>query len=207
MATINKFRHVVCHRGGSRAQRLILFVALVQLFVTIIKGETDSAASTKILSRRRRYLVFPEGSSLQLGKEVKLIRRPKNITVHEKNEVHFYIYVHKYIYLVYDEAIPIVDYTLLVVTGETLALAYELPHKPLYGDEIWRIDMEDEQPAEEKVDIVANGNRVQDSYYFGNGKNYSTAWQNYYRERDSFYTKGGTSPWSRFDWNDRADRM
>lgn len=76
-ATINKLRHVVCQRGGAGGwtQRGVLFglvMVLLQLFVTIIQGETDAGAaeSTKILSRRRRYLTFPEGSSLQMGKEV-----------------------------------------------------------------------------------------------------------------------------------------
>lgn len=112
---------------------------------------------------------------------------------------------------VYDEAIPIVDYTLLVVTGETMALAYELPHKPLYGDEIWRTDDDEtlKPNATRKGDYAAEyGNRV-DSYYFGKDQRYNTtAWQKYYRERDSFYKNGGhQSPWSRLDWDDSADRL
>lgn len=48
---------------------MLLLLVFLQLFVTIIKGETNSAeGTTKVLSRQRRYLVFPEGSSLQMGK-------------------------------------------------------------------------------------------------------------------------------------------
>lgn len=60
--TINKLRRVV---GGGR--QWLAMVAVAQLFITIIKGETDG--NEAILSRQRRYLVFPSGSSLQLGKK------------------------------------------------------------------------------------------------------------------------------------------
>lgn len=123
------------------------------------------------------------------------------------------------LHAVYDEAIPIVDYTLLVVTGETLALAYELPHQPIYEDEFVRQvilnqkpeDSEDEPNRKEDsfFGTDANGNRVQDSYYFGSWRN-STAWQNYLRNRngiDSYYTQNGASSLNRVDWNDAAAPM
>lgn len=63
--TINKLRHDGRRDGRSRQRVMLGLLLVLHLFVTIIKGETDSA---QILSRQRRYLVFPEGSSLQLGK-------------------------------------------------------------------------------------------------------------------------------------------
>lgn len=68
----------------------MLFNILLKLFVITataykVSAETDSKTSSfeenelfnnksdRILSRRRRYLVFPNGSSLQLGKTIEKI--------------------------------------------------------------------------------------------------------------------------------------
>lgn len=39
----------------------------LMLFVTIKADRKEDTQDEKILSRKRRFLVFPEGSSLQLG--------------------------------------------------------------------------------------------------------------------------------------------
>lgn len=45
-----------------------IIVAFLILKIYCIAAEQESSESDRILSRRRRYLIFPEGSSLQLGK-------------------------------------------------------------------------------------------------------------------------------------------
>lgn len=83
--------------------------------------------SDKVLSRKRRYLIFPRGSSIQLGK----------LVVHILEKIAFlYFYVvvlfHSW---VYDSTITIPDYTIYVTTGVTCALAWGLPDRPVYPED------------------------------------------------------------------------
>lgn len=85
--------------------------------------------------------------------------------------------------IVFDQTIPIVDYTLFVTTGETVALAWELPHQPIYDDELMQIyDENGTLPLLHRNDDITlanvqNTHKVQDSYYFGNQQ--SKIQQNY----------------------------
>lgn len=74
----------------------------------------------RTLSRKRRYLIFPEGSSFQLG-ECSQSRYRRN----------HYIKPHICVTSVYDQIIPIVDYTNLFIFGVTTALAWPLPDTPI----------------------------------------------------------------------------
>lgn len=95
------------------------------------------------------------------------------------------------IVLVFDETIPIVDNNLLVTTGETVALAWELPHQPFYVEEelmqlydengtLPLLNRNDETNSEINSEtnqnppipiVYQNKQRVQDSYYFNDRKN------------------------------------
>lgn len=84
---------------------------------------------TNVLSRRRRYLIFPDGSSLQLGKCLLWLFFGRN-----KVQLYFLeckiIFQFLWVFLVYDQIIPIEDYTNLYILGVTVALAWELPDSP-----------------------------------------------------------------------------
>lgn len=49
----------------NRAIKLILII-----FTLTVIPTSYAANETTVLSRQKRYLIFPEGSSLQLGKEL-----------------------------------------------------------------------------------------------------------------------------------------
>lgn len=78
----------------------------------------------RILSRKRRYLIFPPGSSYQLGEP----------DFHTLNVHVFFIYL-LILILVYDSVITIPGWTYYAVTGVTAALAWGLPDKPTYPDQ------------------------------------------------------------------------
>lgn len=50
---------------------IVFFNALVFVFLWLLSlcqgTETDGELSNRVLSRKRRYLIFPEGASFQLG--------------------------------------------------------------------------------------------------------------------------------------------
>lgn len=94
------------------------------------------------------------------------------------------------ILLVFDETIPIVDNNLYVTTGETVALAWELPHQPFYVDEelmqlydengtlplLNRNDETNSEPEQNPpIPLISyqnqNQQKVQDSYYFNDRQN------------------------------------
>lgn len=53
---------------------LLLLVLGVQGHVNDTTGEVEVYKKSEILSRRKRFLIFPEGSSLQLGKSENQIK-------------------------------------------------------------------------------------------------------------------------------------
>lgn len=89
-------------------------------------------------------------------------------------------------FTVFDETIPIVDNNLYATTGETLALAWELPHRPFYVDEelmqlydengtLPLLNRNDETEPNPPIPLISyqdqNQQKVQDSYYFNDRKN------------------------------------
>lgn len=97
---------------------LVLSFHSVKSLSTIQKG--DHIESERILSRKRRYLIFPAGSSIQLGKLYLFNSIIQQYSI--------------YLILVYDSTITVPDYTLYVTTGITVALAWGLPDKPTYPE-------------------------------------------------------------------------
>lgn len=114
--------------------------------IQLCKGSSMEEGNERTLSRRRRYLIFPEGSSLQIGKIDEIVVYvcvcmyvcpTKLVNVELKlycamNGV--FIFLIRFS-LVYDTYHPVVDYTNLLVVGITGALAWELPTKPVYPEE------------------------------------------------------------------------
>lgn len=114
--------------------------------------------------------------------------------------------------LVFDEVIPIVDYTLYVVTGQTLALAWELPHRPIVLEDMFMTPADSVpvvvEPAPASVEplrpVIAPVSAVRrtDSYYFGRTPNNRTGAlrplsaevrrpsSSYYSYGDRFYGDG-----------------
>lgn len=58
-----------------------------------------------------------------------------------------------YTCIVFDQVIPIVDYSLYVVTGQTLALAWELPHRPIVLENMLFDPLPPQQPVVESVPV------------------------------------------------------
>lgn len=154
-------------------------------------GQSEGSGSK--LSRQRRYLIFPTGSSVQLGNHIPLLIQSESILSLKKVSVNF-----KCLFLlfvaVYEFGVSIPDYTFYLTTGITVALAWNLPDKPTipehkYDDrvQIHRLDGNDTtasgtinnnstflKPNENDiVNRIANyakyyfQNRRRDSYYFG----------------------------------------
>lgn len=96
----------------------------IVVFIDLIHAASKIETSERKLSRKRRYLIFPMGSSLQLG---------NILTIHN-------IYGQRLISLVlyfiqvYDSVLTIPDYSIYVLTGVTVALAWGLPDKPIYPE-------------------------------------------------------------------------
>lgn len=94
----------------------------------LIEAKLNESASRtmqtqELLSRKRRYLVFPEGSSFQMGKSLPFSLPP--------NDVIYVLHLFRSVpSAVFDEIICMVDYTNYLVLGITVALAWELPSKP-----------------------------------------------------------------------------
>lgn len=92
-----------------------MFVLLIVITVLTQAYNCKDGMMQK-LSRKRRYLVFPTGSSFQLGK------------------VNFFVIFGLKLMLsniVYDQIIPVIDNTNFLIFGVTTALAWELPDKPI----------------------------------------------------------------------------
>lgn len=81
---------------------------------------SENRGSKQVLSRRRRYLSFPSGSSFQVGKW----------------HHHLFVEPKKFLYLfhfpVYDQTLPIVTLIDIFTVGVTVAIAWPLPDEPLY---------------------------------------------------------------------------
>lgn len=52
---------------------MAITVQSLENFEEILKNR-ENATEGRLLSRKRRYLIFPEGSSLQLGKLISIIK-------------------------------------------------------------------------------------------------------------------------------------
>lgn len=112
---------------------VVIRVLIFSLFIVGINALTDQEnhRHDKLLSRHRRYLTFPEGSSLQLGNG--LLGNPiwlalPMLSIETKINNHAY-------YLVYDQIIGIIDFTNIHIFGVTVSLAWQLPHKTAFADE------------------------------------------------------------------------
>lgn len=72
----------------------------------------------------------------------------------------------------FDGASPIVDYTLYAVVGITVAVSWELPHNPFYYDDDLAMAFNNGEPGLlHRNDVNPNGDKLQDSYYFGQNNN------------------------------------
>lgn len=60
-----------------------------------------------------------------------------------------------YTHAVFDQIISVVDYTLFVVTGQTIALAWELPHQPLAIDDLFNTPVDEYSGPGDPKPIVA----------------------------------------------------
>lgn len=152
--------------------------------------EYDVKDHQQLLSRRRRYLAFPEGSSLQLGKF--------SSGRHQSNSPSEYFLI---ISIVYDQIIGMVDSTNLHIFGITVALAWQLPDKSMFTEEQTEAPLHDTKISvseivnkTDKADVIepsANKNhRHYDTYY--NRKNYhaynlNDKYYNYLKTKQTFY--------------------
>lgn len=101
----------------------VFFIALIHDAQSTADEETGrNEKGDRKLSRKRRYLIFPTGSSIQLG-------NIQTQVLHSKKLNWFYAFP-----LVYDATYTVPDYTLYITTGITVALAYGLPDKPTYPE-------------------------------------------------------------------------
>lgn len=112
----------------------ICWLCTVEANHNVVKSTaSDVGKSDKILSRKRRYLIFPKGSSIQLGKRVTINGfRFFSFFVQINDPFRFLFFLH---ILVYDSVVTIPDYTIYVVTGVTCALAWGLPDQPIYPED------------------------------------------------------------------------
>lgn len=94
----------------------------------------------RVLSRKRRYLIFPPGSSIQIGKlylHFLLVSFSFPSQFDETHEIMiglFLLFNMNFFLLfrtVYDTYHPIVDHSNLLIIGITAAMAWELPSKPV----------------------------------------------------------------------------
>ncbi|XP_031636301.1 uncharacterized protein LOC116349148 [Contarinia nasturtii] len=130
----------------------------------------------KLLSRKKRYLTFPEGSSLQL---------------------------------VYDQIIGMVDTTNLHIFGITCSLAWQLPHKTIFGEEHTEQPMHNSKISistieKKKFDYNESQSSAGNNYHFDTYYNRS----NYYSHKinDNFYdylnkAKPNYDDWQKFRTN------
>lgn len=203
-------------RNKSFIVHLLLLTISMQslLALSTVDDRPVNKNSERNLSRKRRYLIFPVGSSIQM----------RNVLINSNCfacEIDFFVVIP-----VYDQTITIPDYTLYVTTGVTVALAYGLPDKPTYPDEELREVYENgtlplllrrnDQNVTKHQDNAMNltmtnhyngsdfanwmtnyykyyiQNRKQNSYYFGNSplnpSNHKTYNQQYYSE-NRYYNK------------------
>ncbi|XP_059611032.1 uncharacterized protein LOC132257964 [Phlebotomus argentipes] len=104
------------------------------------------------LSRRKRYLSFPEGSSLQV---------------------------------IYDQTIPIVALPLVFTVGVTVAIAYELPSKPLSELEADFVNKFDVLKSDKKADNTSKVDNINHISYIS-----SADWKNRFKfanKHDLYY--------------------
>lgn len=106
-----------------------LFVLLGYLLFAVDVNSERSPDT--ILSRQKRYLIFPEGSSLQLGKLNQFVPSVSFVIAY-----FFDIYSFS---IVYDQIVPIVNNENFIIFGLTVAMAWELPSKPSYPAETDKI--------------------------------------------------------------------
>lgn len=103
----------------------------------LCKGSSKEEGNERTLSRRRRHLIFPEGSSLQIGEidEMLCCNVTSKMLILKFHISQRTFHILQKFSLVYDTYHPVVDYTNLLVVGITGALAWELPSKPVYPEE------------------------------------------------------------------------
>lgn len=128
---------------------IILIAAITKIhMISIERSEKNYGQERyheKLLSRRRRYLTFPEGSSMQLGNFLKIWYKKNRW---EKNSINSTYLV---ICVVYDQIIGVVDFTNLHIFGITCSLAWQLPHKTFYHTEHAEATMHNR-----KISIIVN---------------------------------------------------
>lgn len=158
---------------------------LLIVIVVLIPVYNCSDEVMQKLSRKRRYLIFPTGSSFQLGNEFLY-----------SNMWFWFKFILFYPNLVYDQIIPIVDNTNFLIFGVTTALAWELPDKPISKSQLMDIyengtlpllrrndtvDTIDTTTTTQAANVESFKNRPLDSYY--NNRNEYAG--------NSYYTSGG----------------
>lgn len=136
---------------------LILLVQILRNINVTAIGEVDQKPKWKdVLSRQKRYLIFIEGSSLQLGKICGQLQQQK---IEITNLIHI---------LVYDQIVPIVDYTNLFIFGLTVSMAWELPDKPHYPPNDADANKRKYAKAKHKTSAVNATRTTSDQYMLDN---------------------------------------
>lgn len=144
---------------------LTKFLATLNCDAQTIENEFNSE---KLLSRHRRYLVFPEGSSLQLGK-LNFLLNFFLIKPIVEFDVFFFL-------LVYDQIIGMVGSTNLHIFGITCALAWQLPHEihkhPIEEHHDKTINLSSANKTTQRIDIPLK--RIDFNHFttYYNRKNY-----------------------------------
>lgn len=110
---------------------IYLLLSVMVFCASTTQHTVQNGDSKSKLSRQRRYLIFPTGSSVQLGNvhDIKFNDLNKNASLILNSR--FFSSV-----LVYEFGVTIPDYTLYVTTGITVALAWNLPDKPAYPEHV-----------------------------------------------------------------------
>lgn len=109
-------------------------------------------------------------------------------------------------YIVYDQIIPIVDYTNLFIFGITTALAWELPDKPVYPG---KQHENDSTPLLQRLDNDVKEDPVSDN--IENDIAPPESFANDYNYQDSYYNNKWTKNSNKFDYyfksNPSNDRL
>lgn len=155
--------------------------------------------SEKRLSRKRRYLIFPDSSSLQLG-NVNLSNRRLLLVGRKHLKFNFISFVSPRHTIVYDSTITIPDHTLYVTTGVTCALAWGLPTTPSYPD-VDFAEKEDEVAVDEndrhdknRTDTTVTNTIPSQAYNTSSIENMLWKYFNYLQHRrpDSYYLENAS---------------
>lgn len=182
----------------------ILICNLLCTTVTSLNSNYKNHVRAQPVSRRRRHLIFPAEASLQMSNNINIIDlHISKFKVKSKWNFTFFLNA------VYDQIIPIVDYTNLLILGVTCALAWELPDKPVHASEELMNQYQngtlplllrmDENITETTNNHNYNYHKIYDSYYYHqSNKDGFNNW-NADGAKTSFATKMW-NPWQEKKW-------